>query len=370
MMTLFWHATMFLGVAASAVGLDTRALIEQALDEPAKITLDHMKLGDAIRVITEQTGVKIFMAEEVMNLVPHGADTTVQKVEIANIPLRQALTELFSPLGMTFLVRENHLEIVPKEPLKCLGRPPNWTELETLAALSSVEPGLDPDALASLESRMQFQVPIPGAWAVLSEMIRNVGAGPGDEVLTAACRNLGWAWSLLDRRIVVTPLEEQIRRQLRQPISLRMNNRPLFDVMLAVGRRTNVNVRAEPGALASLPIPMQRNFSLNAARQPAEQVLDSIAAYTGLGYLIEPDGILFYQPMGGGGRFPNGMQQPERAPATDPYVAKMVIPLANGKSIEWLIRRSELPEDLRRMRERDLTELFEEVRRRDAARQP
>jgi hypothetical protein len=47
----------------------------------------------------------------------------------------------------------------------------------------------------------------------------------------------------------------------------------------------------------------------------------------------------------------------------DPYVGKLVVPLDDGKSMEWLIRRSELPEDLQRMRERDLTEMIEALRK-------
>ena len=48
----------------------------------------------------------------------------------------------------------------------------------------------------------------------------------------------------------------------------------------------------------------------------------------------------------------------------DPYVAKMVISLEGGKTVEWLIRRSELPEDLRQMRERDIEAFISALRQR------
>ena len=119
-----------------------------------------------------------------------------------------------------------------------------------------------------------------------------------------------------------------------------------------------------------MPVHMRRNFSINVRAQSAEQVLEEICAYTGLGYLIEPDGVLLYMPTGGAaGRDPAGNTRPVGLAPTasvslsDPYVAKMVIPLGDGKTMEWLIRRSELPEDLRRMRERDLAEGFEAARR-------
>jgi len=358
------HVWMMFVAGGAAPFLDTRGLIEQALAEPTKITLENIKLVDAIAVVAEQTGVRIVMTPDVMQLVPMGPDTLIQKVDIAHLPLSDGLTRLFGPLGMTWVVRGDGVEVIPKEAILCLGRTPTWPELETLSELSEMQPGLDQAALAKLQARVQFQLPIPNAWGILSDALRNVGAGPGDEVMNVACAGMGWGWCLSDRRIVVSPLEQLMRRRLQQPISLRMNNRPLFDVMKAVGAPVGVAVRMEPGALTSLPVQMQRNFSLNVQQQPVEQVLDTIAAYTGLGYLVAPDGVMFYRPESRG-------LEPKVAESTgsppgpaDPIMAKMVIPLEGGKSVEWLIRRSELPEDLRQMREQDIEAVIAALRQR------
>lgn len=366
-MMALMHLGMMFVAAGVAPSLDTRGLIPQALSEPTKITLENIKLGDAIAVVTEQTGVRIVMAPEVMQLVPRGRDTLIQKVDIANIPLGDGLTRLFGPLGMTWVVRGDGVEVVPKEAILCLGRTPTWPELETLSELSLTQPGLDASALAKLQARVQFQLPIPDAWRMLSDAIRNVGAGPGDEVLNVACAGLGWGWCLSDRRIVVSPLDQLMRRRLQQPISLRMNNRPLFDVMNAVGAAVNVAVRMEPGALVSLPVQMQRNFSLNVQQQPVEQVLDFIAAYTGLGYLVGPDGVMFYRPESRGVESKFAESAGAAPSPADPVVGKMVVPLEGGKTVEWLIRRSELPEDLRQMRERDIEEVIRALRKRGGA---
>ncbi len=366
-----WVPTSWFVAVLTAAPLlsDTRGLIEQALDEPTKISLENVKLADAVQALTEQTGVRIVMAAEVMALIPQGSETRIQKVDIANIPLREGLTRLFAPLGMTWVVREDALEIVPKEAIVGLGRSPTWAELQFLAELSSTQPGLEESALTRLQPRVQFQVPELGSnWSTLATAIRSVGAGPGDEVLTAACAKLGWAWSLNGDRIVVMSLQHQVRRLLQQPISLRMNNRPLFDVLTAVGAPIRLPVRAEPGTLAALPPNVQRNFSLNVQDQPVEQVLDSISAYTGLGYLIGPDGVMFYRPEARG--METRLTEPASVAAppsnSDPYVAKMVIPIEDGKTVEWLIRRSELPEDLRQMRDRDLNDFIESVRKKAA----
>ncbi len=369
MMTLMLiQVSALAGMAAAAPFLDTRALIEQALDEPTRITLTSIRLGEAVEVITEQTGVRIVMAPDVMGLTPQGADTLITEVDIANISLRDGLTRLFTPLGMTFVVESDHIAVLPHEALLGLGRAATWEELETLAWLSSISPGLDEQDLTSLQSRTQFHVPVPVTWKLLAGAIRNVGAGSGDEVLTVACRAMGWGWSLADRWIVVAPLEEHILRRLRQRITIRMRNRTLHEVMNAVGNAVNVRVRAEAGALVTLPPQIQRNFSLDVHQRTAEQALDEIAAYTGLGYLIDPGGVMFFRPTGHGGPPPDTAIRPSGAiTLSDPYVGKMVVPLEDGQYMEWLIRQSELPEDLRGMRKRDLAEGFRTLRHRRAA---
>jgi len=373
MVTTFLCACACASAVTPPAVLDSRPLIEQALDEPAKITLDNIKLGEAIQIIAEQTGVKIVMPPDVMDLVPHGADTLVQKVQIANMPLRRGLTNLFSPLGMTFVVRGDHVAVVPKEALLCLGRPPTWPELDTLTQLSGMPLGTDGAALTWLQARVQFVVPVSDAWGVLTDAIRNVGAGPGDEVLTVACRNLGWGWCLSDQRIVVAPMQEQVRRRLQEPISLRLNNRALFDVLQAIGEKTNLKIRSEPGAIASLPLYIQRNFSLNVHQLSAELVLDKIATSAGLGYLLEPDGVLFYRE--GPGTVgteptPDSAEAPAAAPSSDPYVGTIDVPLGDGRTWHWAVRASELPEDLRQRRDRDLAEGFEALRRQTAGSRP
>lgn len=381
MLTVLFHVSLVAAVAGQATRLDQRALIEQALNEPTRISLDGVPLGQAMAAITQQTGVRVTMSDATMDLTPNGPRTIVAKVDIANIPLRRALAELFGPLGMTFAVMDDHIQIGPMPALERFGRQPGWAELDALNFLSSVQPGINDKALVALEGRVQFPVGAPDSWPKLAEAIRRVGAGPGDEVLSSACASLGWAWTLEGDHVVVAPVQDHIRRQLQMPISVRANFRPLFDVLQSVGAASGVRIRVEPGALAALPVAMQRNFSLNVSRQPTEQVLDSISAYTGLGYLIDPDGVLFFLAGGSpplaaeqaahqiGGASPMAALAPG-ASSTDPYVAKIVVPVEGGRSIEWLIRASELPDDLRLMRDRDLANLFDAVRQKAAAPKP
>jgi hypothetical protein len=123
----------------------------------------------------------------------------------------------------------------------------------------------------------------------------------------------------------------------------------------------------EPGAIASLPMQSQKNYSINATNLPAEQVLENISANTGLGYLLSPEGVFFFDPRGpsAGMAATMGSQPPAPSPgSSDPYVGKIVIDLGDGKTFEWMIRRSELPDDLKQVRERDIQQFIDEFRQR------
>ncbi|MHC5110994.1 MAG: hypothetical protein ACYTHJ_14075 [Planctomycetota bacterium] len=343
-----------------------RELVEQALEEPARVAFQDITLREAVNRLTEQTGVRIDIAEDVLSLIPEGGQTRIRELDLTNEPLREGLAQMFSPLGMTVIIRNGYVEVLPKEALLCLGRRPTWEELGVLGSLNELSPGLDDQALGMLRTRVQFAVSAPDAWKMLAETIRNIGAGPGDEVLTMACEQLGLAWCVSDDKIVVGPIAEQNRRRLARTISLRMNYRPLVDVLYEIGQKIGTPVRAEPGAIASLPLQVQRSFSINASDAPAEFVLDKVAAHTGLAYLIGPEGVIFYgmqddaEPLHGAAAGPSS---PVAATQPDPYVGKLVVPLLDGTSMEWHIRMSELPQDLQSRRAEDLRRAFEQLRR-------
>lgn len=354
--SLIWSIIL----AAPATFLDTRALIEQALDEPAQITLENVSLSDAIARVTEQSGVRLMMAPHVMDLLPHGGDTVIQKAELANVPLRRGLTELFGPLGMTLQVQDDHVAIVPKTALFVLGRPATWAELELLQQLASMHPGLDAEALNTLRSRVQFQVPERDPWTSLADSIRAVGAGPGDDVLTTACGRLGWTWQLSGENVVVTTWEQQTREWLRRPITLRVTSRPLFDALDEIGRMVNVPIRIEGAP------PMPRSYSINVTDAPAERVLDKIAAETGLTYIVDGSSVVFYATNGAEPRA-NGVAlaagtSPTGSGAPDPWFCKIVIKLDDGTQVEFPLRESEVPAELRSLREQAKNRVFEIAR--------
>jgi len=344
-------------------------LVEQALNENTNLTLERVTVRQALDRLLAETGVRIVMSPDTEAMLPQGRATVLEKITFPSIPLREGITELLDKLGMTFVVQEDHLVVIPKESILCLGRPPTWTELDTLAQLTAMKPGTDDSALAQLQLYVQFQLPVQHPWEQLAQAVRETGAGPGDEVLSIACHRLGWAWCVSDTRIVITSVVQLIQRQLQRPVDLRENNRPLIDILQTLSNQARVPIRVEPGALASLSPQVSGNFSINASSASVEQVLEKIQANTGLGYLINTEGVLFYRL---------GIKESDPAPTaasanqkgSDPFVGKVVVPLADGTTLEWLIRMSELPLDLRERRAEDLQKAFDAIREKSAAATP
>jgi len=296
--------------------------------------------------------------------VPGGAETLIRELDLTNAPLRDGLRQMFSPLGMNIEVRDGFVEVVPDAALRCLGRAPTWEELRLLGELKKMRPGTDEAALTRLRPLVQFVVAARDGWPPLAEAIRSVGAGRADSVLTLACERLGLAWCLAGDHLVIRSRADQFRERLQGTISLRVNYRPLVDVLYEISKRIGVPVRTEPGALASVPIQIQRSFSINVADATIEHVLDQVAAFTGLAYAVEAEGVLFYRVT----RASTADSQDatgdvgSMSPVADPYVGKVVVPLPDGTSIEWHIRLSELPPDLRQRRLEDLKRAFEALR--------
>lgn len=352
-----------IGLAASNTAQLPTELIRQALDEPANVSLQDTTLREAVNRLTDETGVPIHLSADVLRLVPGGGGQPIRELDLTNEPLRVGLAQMFEPLGMRLEIRDDHVEILPRDALLCLGRPPKWDELETLNDLRATSPGLRSADREWLRARIQFTVAAPDVWGLLDETMARVGAGNGEEVLTVACDQLGLAWCMSGRKIVVSSLVDQHRQRLTRNISLRMNYRPLVDVLQELSRKIALPVKVDPRAVTALPLQVQRSFSVNAVDAPVEFVLDKIAAHTGLAYVIEPEGIMFYDMSDGDtSASPRAADTAGVPQANDPYVGKIVVPLEDGTSVEWHIRMSELPPDLRMRREADLKKAFERLR--------
>jgi hypothetical protein len=302
------------------------------------------------------------VAPGVTDLLPYGPATEVT-AEIRNITLREGLTRLFAPLGLTFEVTQTGIEVFPTAALERIGRRATWPELKSLEWLSSVHFDQDPDAVSQLRGRVQFQVPDPDPWPVLSAAIEKVGAGPGDTVLEIACHSLGWTWYPWGEQIAVVSLRQQMERQLQAVISVRKSHRMLSDVLRDVGRQAGLTIRLGPGAADALPVQTRQNFTLIADNVTAAEALEEIALATGLDYQVHDDGVVLTLPGAAASvaaATAAAAESTEPSRRRDPYVAKITLPVAaGGYQLEFVVRESDLSPEVNELRKKLLDEANE-----------
>ncbi len=342
-MTLLTAVTMAV-VLSGAAEADRAPLIEQALDQTMRFRIEEAPVLEAFVALTKETGVDISVLPEVIDLLPYGSDTKVSVV-LENLPLREGLSQLLLPLGLTFEVTPWSVIVWAQPALWRIGRRATWDELDQLNFARRTDWAALAGDRVNLRAHVQFRVNVEDPVALLATAVGRIGAGPGDQVLTLACESLGWTWFPEADKIVILPAADEFRRELARPVSLRRTHRPLVEVLQALGQKAHLTIRHEPGVLASLPERTRQNFSLLVEGVTVGEALEQIAAATGLGYRLDGDAVVFYHP---GSVAPQPAEAATAAPTAsrDPYVAKLTIPAEPGKpQVEILIRASELSPD-------------------------
>lgn len=335
-------------VMTAGLGLgqvDMESLIEQALDQVVDFEVTDQPLPEAFEAIAGETGVAMTIAPGALGLLPYGGDTTMT-ARMHGVRLREGIDKLLQPLGMRYRVVGDHVEVVPSDALKRIGRRATWSELQTLEWLSTLEWKNAGDDVEKLRGRLRFQVDDDGPEQALLAAMRRAGAGSASDVLTSGCQSLEWTWYPWGKQIAVVARTTQVHRSLQRTVTIRAEHRPLAEVLADLTSQSGVKIRFEPGALRSLPRETRRDFSLLLVGATVEQALDVIVGATGLDYHIEADGVVMYN----GTVRVEGLRAPKKSAALrteDPIVGHVVIPAGDGGAeYRFPIRESDLPPDV------------------------
>ncbi len=311
--------------AASAVAQDMSALINQALDQRVKAQFDTV-LPEAMNQISQSTGVRIVADPAVWELLPWGQQTNIQ-AKIENQTLRQALDAITRKLGLTYVTREDALQLQPVPALRRIGRRGTIQELQALDQLASLPMDTAQDRMTVKEIVDAVDRKLADAKTPFSIEYR-----PGDtvrpdktvfiprhstlaEALESIAKETPLTWFPRDKNIVVIPKEEQIRNQLSKTITLRFAGVDIAQVLTELSQQSGVRFEMEPGALQRVPAEV-RNVQLMLDNSSVLQALDSITGFTGLGYVITPRGVYIWnqsssQPSGKRDRVVGMMTLPE-----------------------------------------------------------
>ena len=291
------------GAAARAQNSPTSALINEQLDKPVTLELNTV-LPDAMRKIARETGVRIEAAPAVWDLLPWGEQTNIT-AKITNATLRDALEAITRKLGLVFVLKDEAVELQPMPALSRLGRRATMQELEALDLLASKPANLGterPTVRQLIDKVDDRLVEEKAPFAVESRPGDNVTADqpvyvPRNasllEALEALAKDTRATWYPWGKSIVIVPKEDQIRNQLARTITVRYPGTDVIQVLTELSQKDGVPFEIEPGAFQRIA-PEFRRIRLELYDTSIVQALESIAGFTGLGYVINEKGVYIW----------------------------------------------------------------------------
>jgi len=337
--------------------------IMQALDKPVSLDVDDAPIRDVFQSLAESAGVSVDLSQETLDLLPYGSRTLVS-VTIERRPLKESLTAILRPLGLTFRPENSTIAIVPTPPLQRIARRATWEELELLEKLYSTSWSKE------LFDTLQFQFQDARAGYAdanrerLFETAGSVGVGSAAEVLEHACDKYGWSWVPNGQVIVITSKVRMIERQLNKRVTVNYLQTSLEQALLDLGDRAGVLVHLDPGVLASVPAHVAEGLNVSVENGTIRQVLEFIAGMTGLAYSIDQNGIRISPnpsapPVTGGPSDADTL----RALRSNPIVGQIMIPNPDGTSFAFFIREEDLPPEVNVMRKARIKKAVDEMRK-------
>jgi hypothetical protein len=272
---------------------DAGALINEALDQPVKLTLDTV-LPKAMATIGDKTGVRIEADPAVWDLLPWGEQTNI-KAKIENQTLRAALDAMAQRLGLVTVLKAQAVELQPMPALRRLGRRATDVELEALDLLSRTQLALKNNEKPTVEqlveavdARLQevkpdFAVEFRRRDALpLTQPVPVSRNATVAEALEALARETNATWYPWGRSIVVLPREMQVRNnQLGRTVSIRYTGVDIAQVLLELSKASGVPFEIEAGAIQRIPAD-SRNVSLILDNATVAEALETISGFTGL----------------------------------------------------------------------------------------
>jgi len=330
-------------IACTSLAQSSSALIAEELDKQVKLDFpQNTPLPQVMQAITKDTGVSLVADPAVYELLPWGEQTGLT-VKIENQTLRQALDVITQTLGLTFVLKQETVEVRPTPALKRLGQRATPPELEVLNLLASTPADIKgdrasvKDLLAAVDAKLEaakspfalenrafddtsLATPVPVA--------KNASLM---DALESLVESTSATWHPWGKTIVIIPKEEHVRRQLGKEISVRYNDVDIAKVLTELSARSGVAFTIEPGAVQNIP-PEARKVGLILDNTSVQQALEYIGGFTGLSYVVNDKGVYLFNKSGAAG----GARR-------DPVLA--IIRLDSGAEV--LIPESEVPADVR-----------------------
>lgn len=337
-------------VCAGSALAQSDAQLQRALDRRVAIDVADAPIPEVFRRLTKTTGVEFLIGEEVYAALPYG-DQTRLSVKLRNVTLRKALSPMLAPQAMEWTVERGGVRIVPAPALMRMGRRATYDELVVLGKIHS-ERMLPTEKAGSVVEQLRkatgrqelnlfFHVKADQP-AALKRAERQLPCAAA-AWLDMLCHGQGWTWYLWGDDIMIVDKKAQVQRQLQQQVTLRYESAELIAVLLDLARMARVQLTMDPGVMDLVPEQTQKNFNLVMAKATIAQALEVISGATGLKFSTHAEGIRAEASEALTKRAPGAADAAQRKV---PFFIKRSVRLADGSTVELLIRPEDLPKEV------------------------
>jgi len=271
----------------------TEGIVLRALDEPVALKLLDGPLPEALTAISEASGVRIELPDDVLALLPHGGETRV-RIEGTAV-LGEALTSVLTPMSLTWRAVGGGVHVEASEELRRINRRATFTEVTTLAKLAKGRLAKGMPVLQQLREitgveELRFLWHIRGEGEGQAQAVARADLHlpcTGAEYLRWLCHGRGRTWYLWGSDLVIVTEQAQALRQLNRQVSVRYDSRNLMDVMADLAHKAGLKLAVDPGVLERVNPDTQNRFSLRMSDVTVGEALEVISGATGL--MFEPD---------------------------------------------------------------------------------
>jgi hypothetical protein len=323
-----------------------QGVLMRALDEPFSVELADVPITEALKAVSEKTGLNIKLEDNVLECLPHGEETRL-RIKARNVRLRDALTAMLDPVSLEWRPEGKSVIVSPSPELERIGRRPTFTEVGVLAKLdcATLAKGpAAPDQLREITGIAELAL----AWQTGddTEKAKALAAADGHlpctgkEYLDWICHGRDWTWYLWGPELIITTKQVQTERQLNRRIVVRYQNQPLLNVLADLAHKAGLRLTMDPGVLNLVNDETRKNFTLLMADGTVAEAFQAISGATGLTFTPAALTVRVGAPV----NVPT--TQPQAAPRQRAsYLLTMEVTDKDGRKYTLMFRPDDLPDE-------------------------
>ena len=381
-------AVVIIGVGAGYVRADKQQL-QAKLSKDVEIQLKDVTVAEALEKIGQTAGVKIVLSDEAVWKLPLG---TMTKLSVSLTgPLADSLAEMLNAFFMRYAVGDEEITIYPRQELEhILGRP-NTKQLELLKAIYTrttrkyqssiriINELLGQEVLVipvdcyrlfdSFMQRLKVEVTAPEGTKLAELKVIPPGgikielATPITVAQLLESAKSTWTWYLSgmdfpnqvpEIRLVSEPAFREAK--LDQVVDVSFKDERADVILQRLAGWTGMElfvIKDDPSWLEEIIVVDMQNITL---RQALRNIVSSVDGEINISNAMYINGPRHRQKVAVPAKTKSS------GGAGEGYVGKISIPMEGGKYfIEFMLRESDLTEELKKLREEKIKEILRKV---------